>query len=83
MIRNNPANTDIWPQPPPWGRHIRLDDVMDMEMSLTLHCLGLHLHTCAVFMVIFVVMVNIIVSDNTLALHLPRMDDLGSPPEIF
>ena len=36
MIRNNPANTDIWPQPPPGGRHIRLDDVMDMEMSFTL-----------------------------------------------
>ena len=36
MIRNNPANTDIWPQHPLGGRHIRLDDVMDMEMSFTL-----------------------------------------------
>ena len=35
-------------------------------------------------MVTLVVMVNIIVIDNTLALHLPRMDDLASgPPEIF
>ena len=80
MIRNNPANTDIWAQHPPGGRHIRLDDVMDMEMSFTLPWSN----TCAVFMVIFVVMVNIIVIDNTLALHLPLMDDLASgPPEIF
>ena len=35
-------------------------------------------------MVTLVVMVNIIVIDNTLALHLPLMDDLASgPPEIF
>ena len=34
-------------------------------------------------MVIFVVMVNIIVSDNTLALHLPRMDDLAVHRKYF
>ena len=34
-------------------------------------------------MVILVVMVNIIVSDNTLALHLPRMDDLADHRKYF